>query len=127
MLNLSATLADCSHFPLYSMATSTSLRDNLSKADHYEVCKSLKVLNTEQLIELGTALGLDFANLKKMKDLPGDMVHAWLNGMDYVLKKSGSPSWTCLIKALDSVGQGGVASTIRKGKILYQGQGLFNL
>ena len=56
-------------------------------ANHFEVCKSQKVLKDEELIELGTALGLDFAKLKRMKDLPEDMVHAWLNGADYVLKK----------------------------------------
>ena len=88
----------------------------LSTEDHFEVCKSLKLLNNEQLRELGTALGLDYANLKRMNTLPGDMVDDWLKGMDSVLKKSGPPSWTSLIKALENIGQEGVASTIRKGK-----------
>ena len=43
---------------------------------------------------MGTALGLLYSNLKKMNDLPDDMVDAWLNGMDSVLKMSGPPSWT---------------------------------
>ena len=85
--------------------------------DHFEVCKSLKALNNEQLRQLGTALGLLYSNLKKMKDLPDDIVDAWLNGMDSVLKKSGPPSWTSLIEALENIGQEGIASTIRKGKI----------
>ena len=89
----------------------------LSTEDHFKVCKSLRVLNNEQLRGLGTALGLFYSNLKKMKDLPDDMVDAWLNGMDSVLKMSGPPSWTSLIKALENIGQEGVASTIRKGKI----------
>ena len=97
------------------MATATTQRDSLSREDYFEVCKSLKVLKNEELIELGTALGLDYTNLKRMKDLPGDMVHAWLNGMDYVLKKSGLPSWTSLVLALENISQGRVAFTIRKG------------
>ena len=99
------------------MAESTTLSDRLSTKDHFEVCKNLKPLNNEQLIELGTALGLDFVNLKRMKDLPGDMVHAWLNGMDNVTEKSGWPSWTSLINALENISQGGVASIIREGNM----------
>ena len=89
--------------------------NSLSTADHFKVCKSLKALNNEQLRELGTALGLDYAHLQRMNTLPGDMVDAWLKRMDNVLK-SDPPSWTSLIKALESMNQGGVASTIRKGK-----------
>ena len=95
------------------MATS---KNSLSTDDHFEVCQSLKRLNDKELIQLGTALGLFYSELKKMKDLPGEMVDAWLKGMDNVLKKSGPPSWTSLIKALESIDQEGVASATRKGK-----------
>ena len=90
---------------------------SLSMEDHFEICESLKLLNDKELVKLGTALGLLYSNLKKMKDLPDEMVDAWLKGMDSVLKKSGPPSWTSLIKALENIGQEGVASTIRKGNV----------
>ena len=101
------------------MAESIPLGDCSSEDfDHFEICKSIKVLNNEQLRELGTALGLDYANLKRMSTLPEDMVDAWIKGMDNVLKKSGPPSWTSLIKALKKINQEGVASTIMKGNRL---------
>ncbi len=49
-----------------------------------------------------------------MKHLPRDMVAAWLRREDNVLKASGNPTWKSLIKALETVGQKGVAEYIRK-------------
>ena len=60
----------------------------LSLADHFELCKSLKALNNKQLSELGTALGLDYANLQRMYTLPGDMVDAWLKGVYKLFQES---------------------------------------
>ena len=105
------------------MAESITLsqRDHLSQEDHFDVCKSLKLLNNEELRKLGTALGLLYPNLKRMTNLPDEMVDAWLKGMDNVLKKS-PPSWTSLINALKEIDQEGVASTIMKGNRLHLAQ-----
>ena len=100
------------------MARSTTQRDSLSTKDHFDVCESLKILKDKELVKLGTALGLLYSNLDRMKNLPDDLVDAWLKEMDNVEEKSGSPSWTSLISALESIGQGGVASTIKKGILL---------
>ena len=81
---------------------------------------SLNTLDENQLIKLGTALGLFYPNLKKMKPLLGDMVHAWLNKADNVTNTSGTPSWKSLTKALEDIGQGGVASAIRESMIYYK-------
>ena len=103
---------------IYDWSREYDYPNSLSTADHFKVCKCLKALNNEQLRELGTALGLDYAHLQRMNTLPGDMVDAWLKCMDNVLK-SDPPSWTSLIKALESINQAGVASTIRKGNNNY--------
>ena len=95
---------------------STSQSTNyLSTADHFEICRYLKDLDDDDLIELGTALGLLFPNLKKMKKLPQDMVQAWINKKDNVLKVSGVPSWNSLITALEKINQNGVAATLKEG------------
>ena len=87
----------------------------LSVADHHEVVTSLKNLGDDDLIGLGTALGLLFPNITKMKpDLLNKMVHAWLIETDNVTRYSGTPSWKSLTKALEDIGQKGVASAIKK-------------
>lgn len=48
-------------------------------------------------------------------DLPNDMIHAWLISTDNVIEKSGTPSWSALITALEDIGQGGIALSIKKG------------
>ena len=84
----------------------------LSMADHYTVTKHLRDLSNEDLIKVGEALGLYYPDLKRMKDLPGDMVAAWLNKKDNVLSASGEPSWASLIKALRDINQPGIARKI---------------
>ena len=66
------------------------------------------------MCRVGGALGLDYGNLQKMKDLPEEMVAAWLRREDYVLTKTGEPTWRSLIKALKKAGQEGVASDIEE-------------
>ena len=87
--------------------------NHLSRASHFKVCKILKVLDNESLINLGTALGLFYENLKRMKNLPDDMVNAWLNEADNVTQTSGIPCSTSLSIALEAIDQGGVASKVK--------------
>lgn len=51
-----------------------------------------------------------------MKDLPGDMVAAWLRREDNVIEANGDPTWNSLSNALKKVGQNGIASKIMKGE-----------
>ena len=45
-----------------------------------------------------------------------EMVAAWLNRMDNVLKKSGESTWESLVKALREIGHNGIAADILKSK-----------
>ena len=80
---------------------------------HFEVCSSLQLLDDNQVLSVGGALGLAFNVLRRMKNLPDEMVAAWLRREDYV---SEDPTWRALVKALRRVGQAGVAETIEKDK-----------
>ena len=46
----------------------------------FEITQYLNDLNNEQLVNLGGALGLHFPTLRRMNDLPNEMVAAWLRG-----------------------------------------------
>ena len=78
---------------------------------HFKVSQSLKDLPNEDLITLGGALGLSFPKLKKMRDLPSELVAAWLRKEDNVLE-CGKPTWRLLATALKDIGQNGVAKSI---------------
>ena len=87
-------------------------------SDHRAVTKHLEDLGHEELIVLGTELGLKYPRLRRMTSLMGELVAAWLNGQDDVLKASGPPSWASLIKALGNIGQHGIAQRIDKGMMI---------
>ena len=81
--------------------------------DHHAVTQELKDLNDEDLRRVGGALGLNHPHLKRMKDLPADMVASWLREDDNI---SQPPTWASLAKALEDVGHRGVATRIREGE-----------
>ena len=83
-------------------------------ADHFEVTQLLKDLHKEDIIRLGTALGLSFVKLTKMGMFPDEMVAAWIRGDDNVNKTSGPPSWESLATALDKTRHTDIASKARK-------------
>ena len=84
-------------------------------ASHFEVCSSLKLLDDNQVLSVGGALGLSFNVLRRMKSLPDEMVAAWLRREAYVVE---DPTWRELVTALRRVGQEGVAETIENDKRL---------
>ena len=86
----------------------------VAMSDHHSVRKYLENLSDENLIELGEALGLSYPKLRKMKPLLNEMVAAWLNRQD----KVGETTWSTLVKALESVGQKGIANTITEAENL---------
>lgn len=84
----------------------------LSERDHLKINQYLKFMEDKDIILLGQALGLERSKLKKMKDLPGAMIDAWLNQEDDVLATSGPPTWDSLSKALREIDQIGIAARI---------------
>ena len=82
--------------------------------DHYRVCSVLMDLDNQQIIQVGLALGMNYAKLRRMSSLPGDMVAAWLRREDDVLEVSGAPTWKTLSEALKDVGQTGLALKIQQ-------------
>ena len=81
---------------------------------HYEISRCLDDLDNQQLVQVGLALGMNYAKLKRMRSLPGDMVAAWLRREDDVLGVSGVPTWRALSEALKDVGQTGLAVKIQQ-------------
>lgn len=89
--------------------------------DVAEVTNYLLVLRNADIHSLGLSLGLNYTRLKKLetsKTFREDMIAAWLQKEDHVLKK-GPPTWETLIKALKHprVNQTGVADKITAEKI----------
>ena len=71
-------------------------------------------LDDQQIVQVGLALGMNYAKLKRMRSLPGDMVAAWLRREDDVLEVSGVPTWKVLSEALKDTGQTGLAMKIQQ-------------
>ena len=82
--------------------------------DHYRLSSVLMDLDNQQIIQVGLALGMNYAKLRRMSSLPGDMVAAWLRREDDVLEVSGAPTWKTLSEALKDTGQTGLALKIRQ-------------
>ena len=82
--------------------------------DHYEISSYLSDLDNEQIVQVGLVLGMNYAKLKRMRSLPGDMVAAWLRREDDVLEVSGVPTWKILSEALKDTGQTGLAMKIQQ-------------
>ena len=81
---------------------------------HFEISRCLGDLDNEQIVQVGLALGMNYAKLKRMRSLPGDMVAAWLRREDDVLEVSGVPTWKALAEALKDNGQTGLAMKIQQ-------------
>ena len=86
----------------------------LGMRDHYEISSYLSDLDNEQIVQVGLALGMNYAKLKRMRSLPGDMVAAWLRKEDDVLEVSGVPTWKVLLEALKDTRQTGLAMKIQQ-------------
>ena len=82
--------------------------------NHYEISRCLSDLDDQQIVQVGLALGMNYAKLNRMKSLPGDMVAAWLRREEDVLEVSGVPTWKGLSEALKDVGQTGLAVKIQQ-------------
>lgn len=96
----------------------TNMYTNIHAGDDdlFKVIKYLNPIHNNDIRRLGLALGLYFPNLKRMENLPEDMVQAWLLKQDNVIMK-GKPTWSNLVKALREIGQNGVAQKIEQEKL----------
>ena len=89
----------------------------LDVSDWATICGYLHQMDQPQIHLLGGELGLIVFNLEKMQTLPNDMVKAWLRKEDKVKEKSGDPlTWNILVKALQTIGQDGIADDILREK-----------
>ena len=84
------------------------------RKDHFEITRAINDMEVPDFIKLGQALGLSYPKLKRMTDMPADMVSAWLRQEDDVIGRTGDPTWRTLANALDSIDQLGIAKKIRK-------------
>ena len=67
----------------------------------------------DQIKVLGRELGLSVFHLEIMRELPDNMVRAWLRREDRVTEKCGDPlTWEILVKSLQKIGQTGIADDI---------------
>ena len=73
-------------------------------------------MENRDIIRLGTALGLSYPDLRKMDNLPDDMVYAWLLKKDKVTEK-GLPTWATLANALRKINQIGIAQQIEEKQL----------
>lgn len=85
--------------------------------DLFDVSTYLTDLNRDQVEQLGLALGLTRPTLNRMgtRTFLNDMLSCWLQGMDNVMENGGH-TWQSLCNGLKKVGQGGIASQIKKDK-----------
>ena len=84
--------------------------------DQFAVTQYLDSMDKRDIIRLGTALGLSYPDLKKMDNLPDDMVYAWLLKKDKVTEK-GLPTWTTLASALKKIKQNGIVQEIEQEQL----------
>ena len=86
---------------------------SLTEEDHFEVFSLLNKLSKEELVQVGTALGLLYTSCTDMGK--GQIVSAWLKGNDNVLKDGkDSRTWDALITALKKCGHNGIAQDVQK-------------
>ena len=85
-------------------------------SDSFKVISHLQKLDSDQMIDVGGALGLSYSKLRKMTKFPDDMVASWLRREDFVVSKSGEPTLRTLVEALRMVGQEGTARDIEKAE-----------
>ena len=85
-------------------------------SDHYKVVTFLRKLDNRQIRYVGGALGLAYNTLDKMRDVPLEMVAAWLRREDSVMAASGEPTWRSLVNAVRKEGLEGTARDIELGE-----------
>ena len=84
--------------------------------NEHTVDKYLHHIPSKDLIKLGLELGLRYNKLKELESTETfclNLISAWLREEDNVSERSGKPSWESLAKAMEEIGQNGIARSIR--------------
>ena len=95
----------------------TGSRDDLNE---HIVDKYLHNIPSSGLVQLGLELGLKYNRLRRLKSTENfclNLISSWLREEDEVSERSGEPSWEGLAKALEEIGQKGIARNIRDNAI----------
>ena len=108
-------LAACSQSGHFSHTTS-------GEVDLSRICKYLRHLNQEDVVKVGTSLGLNYSKLRDLTadKIPHEMVQWWLGKRDNVMEISGTPTLKSLVKALEENGFNGHAKSIEDANIVMQ-------
>ena len=81
-------------------------------ADLTEISAYLHDLDIGHCMSLGGAFGLYHPTLNRMRQYPEEVVAAWLRKQDSVSNRC-PPTWRNLIRALERIGQNGIAETVK--------------
>ena len=81
-----------------------------------EILPYVRNIGDEDLRRLGLALGLLYPTLRRMQNLPEDLIFAWLNREGNVLQESGEPTFESLAIAMEKIEQKGMAVDVRNQK-----------
>ena len=88
--------------------------------NEHTIDKYLHIIPSEDLVKLGHQLGLNYHKLRKLESAENfclKLISAWVREEDEVRERSGKPSWESLAKALEEIGQKGIARSIRDNVI----------
>ena len=83
--------------------------------DFYQLIKYLDDMKKEDIVKIGTSLGLDYNRLcgLTMEQTPHEMIQWWLGKRDNVMEISGTPMLKSLLIALEKNGLHGHANKIK--------------
>ena len=84
----------------------------------HSIDEYLHDIPNDDLVRLGLELGLKYDKLKQLESVRSgnfclDLISSWLREVDDVNERSGKPSWDSLAKALEEIGQNGIAKNVR--------------
>ena len=92
---------------------------SVSATQHQPVLQGMiSELSPEDVILLGSALGLGHARLSRYggTTIHGEMVHLWLIGADNTRMIDPVPTWRAFARGLLDIGQRGIVMRIMTGK-----------
>ena len=82
-----------------------------------QIYEKLRNLSTQNIYDLGLSLGLKYPNLQIMKNLPEDMLAAWMQQEDMMSRNP--TTWTVLASALESIGQTSAGLRVKDTRMPY--------
>ena len=88
----------------------------LGEVNFSQICNYLKDLSLEDIVKVGTSLGLKYSKLCDLTadKIPHEMIGWWLGKRDNVMEISGTPTLRSLINALQENGFNGHVKDIEE-------------